>query len=82
VPAEDRKRKPTELNFIQWRGRGGKGFWRDVHFVHHAQEQAVGVIETIQIATGLGLTTTSTKHHHRQLRDVIMASEYAGEERE
>jgi len=82
VPAEDRKRKPTELNFIQWRGRGGKGFWRDVHFVHHAQEQAVGVIETIQIATGLGLTTTSTKHHHRQLRGVIMASEYAGAERE
>ncbi|MDC0143010.1 hypothetical protein OAK45_00600 [Verrucomicrobia bacterium] len=82
MPAEDRKRKPTELNFIQWHEHGGKGFWRNVHSVHHAQEQAVGVIEIIQIATTLGSTTTCTEHHHRQLRGVIMPSEYAGAERE
>ena len=82
MQAEDRKRKPTELNSIQRRGHVAKGFWPDSHFVHHAQEQAVGVIETIQIATALGSTTTSTEHHHRQLRGVIMASKYAGAERE
>ena len=54
----------------------------NVHFVHHAHEEAahlsIGFLEVVEVLAALNSTATPSQHDHREFGGVVMPSLHGG----